>query len=320
MVSKRVTRCQERDQTMKFKLFRLIALAILIIATPSHFLSQQQSDPTFDARVANPAYTSSHPKVLFDEAHNNFHTATGRYKPFADLITNDGYRVTSNKEKFQRSVLQGHDVLVIANALGSSDTNPSARNAPAFTEEECNVVRDWVRDGGALLLIADHAPAGGAAANLAAAFGVDMSKAYTADPINFQRKGMDVSWIVFSRANGNLGRHSITDGRDQNERINRVMSFTGQSLKGPASAIVLLKLSNDAYDVLDLNTPERATTVSARGRAQALAMPFGKGRVVVFGEAAMLTAQNVNFGMNYPGNDNRQLVLNVMHWLTGLLK
>jgi hypothetical protein len=44
---------------------------------------------------------------------------------------------------------------------------------------------------------------------------------------------------------------------------------------------------------------------SAAGRAQALAMPFGKGRVVVFGEAAMLTAQNVNFGMNYPGTDDR---------------
>jgi hypothetical protein len=36
-------------------------------------------------------------------------------------------------------------------------------------------------------------------------------------------------------------------------------------------------------------------------------MPFGKGRVVVFGEAAMLTAQNVNFGMNY--TDERQLTL-----------
>ena len=49
-------------------------------------------------------------------------------------------------------------------------------------------------------------------------------------------------------------------------------------------------------------------------------MPFDKGRVVVFGEAAMLTAQNKNFDLNYPGTDDRQLVLNVIHWLTGLLK
>ena len=34
----------------------------------------------------------------------------------------------------------------------------------------------------------------------------------------------------------------------------------------------------------------------------------------------MLTAQNTNFGLNYPGTDDRQLTLNVLHWLTGLLR
>jgi hypothetical protein len=34
----------------------------------------------------------------------------------------------------------------------------------------------------------------------------------------------------------------------------------------------------------------------------------------------MLTAQNQNFGMNYPGTDDGQFALNIMHWLTGLLK
>lgn len=299
---------------------RLIVLAVVLLAVPRGLSGQQQADPNFDAKVANPAYISTHPKILFDEAHNNFHTPTGRYKPFADLITNDGYIVSSNKQKFERAVLEGHDVLVISNALGSSDTSRAARTAPAFTDDECNAVRDWVRDGGALLLIADHAPAGGAAENLGAVFGVDMSKAYTGDPINFEPKTLDASSIVFSRANGALGRHAIMEGRNQSERINRVMSFTGQSLKGPTSSNALLKLSTKAYDVLDFNTPQRATTVPAAGRVQALAMPFGKGRVVMFGEAAMLTAQNVNFGMNYPGTDNRQLVLNLMHWLTGLIK
>jgi hypothetical protein len=304
----------------RLNIMYLLAILALSILLPVRLVSQQQSDPNFDATVANPAYTSTHPKVLFDEAHNNFHTSTGRYKPFVDLITNDGYQVSSNKEKFSASVLQGHDVLVISNALGSSDPNSPARSAPAFTNDECNVVRDWVNGGGALLLIADHAPAGGAAANLGSVFGVDMSKAYAADPINFERKGLDVSWIVFSRANANLGRHAILEGRNQSERINRVMSFTGQSLKGPAESVALLKLSDKAYDVLNLNTPPKASVVPAAGRAQAIAMKFGTGRVVVFGEAAMLTAQNLNFGMNYPGIDNRQLVLNLMHWLTGLIK
>lgn len=52
---------------------------------------------------------------------------------------------------------------------------------------------------------------------------------------------------------------------------------------------------------------------------------YGKGRVVVLGEAAMLTAQvfrppglMIRLGMEYPGSDNRQLALNIMHGLSGL--
>jgi hypothetical protein len=30
--------------------------------------------------------------------------------------------------------------------------------------------------------------------------------------------------------------------------------------------------------------------------------------------------ENRRMGMNVPGNDNRQYALNVMHWLSGLLK
>jgi len=65
--------------------------------------------------------------------------------------------------------------------------------------------------------------------------------------------------------------------------------------------------------------------VSAAGRAQGLTMSFGKGRVVVLAEAAMLSAQlaardGKPFGMNRAGIDNRQLALNIMHWLSALLK
>lgn len=292
---------------------------ILVLAFASSVSSQQQADQTFDASVKNPAYTTTHPRVLIDEAHFNFHTASGRYKPFADLVSNDGYRVTPNKEKFTAESLNGFDVLVISNA-GAAQPSSAERSSPAFTDAECDAVREWVRAGGALLLIADHAPAGAAAANLSERFGVGMSKGFTADPANYERVALDTSWIRFSRANKNLGDHPITRGRDASERINSVLSFTGQSLDAPRGSTALLKLSAQAYNVDDLNNPDKAKITSAAGRAQAVALPFGKGRVVVFGEAAMLTAQNRNFGLNYPGTDNKQLVLNVMHWLSGLLK
>jgi hypothetical protein len=66
-----------------------------------------------------------------------------------------------------------------------------------------------------------------------------------------------------------------------------------------------------------------ATAVT--GRAQGVAVEIGKGRVVVLGEAAMLSAQVTGadgrgrMGMNVPGNQDKQFALNVLHWLTRLL-
>ena len=130
----------------------------------------QRSDPDFDVSVAHPAYINKHPMVLFDEAHNNFHTASGRYKPFADLITNDGYRVVSNKEAVTPATLTEYDILIIANA-----TVGSGREKSAFTAAECDSIQNWVNAGGSLLLITDHEPFGSASEELGKRFGVEMS-------------------------------------------------------------------------------------------------------------------------------------------------
>ena len=163
------------------------ATAFLVALSVSMGFAQQIADPNFDAKVAKPAYTKNGPKVLFDEAHNNFHTASGRYKPFADLITNDGYQVTPNTQKFSAQTLKGFDLLVISNALGAPRMNQPEAGNPAFTEAECDAVRDWVKGGGALLLIADHAPMGAANQILAQRFGVDMRSAFTSDSVNYDK-------------------------------------------------------------------------------------------------------------------------------------
>lgn len=147
----------------------------------------QMADPNFKAKVDRPAYKKGGPKVLFDEAHNNFHTAGGRYKPFADLITSDGFQVIPNKQIFSPASLKDYKILVISNALGAARMNDANAGNSAFTEEESDAVRDWVKSGGSLLLIADHAPMGSANESLGKRFGVEMSKMYTADEKNSTR-------------------------------------------------------------------------------------------------------------------------------------
>lgn len=276
---------------------------------PSVPTATQRADESYDTSVKEPAYKSNGPKVLFDEAHRNFHKTTGNFKPFADLIRNDGYVITPNTARFSPGVLKGYDILVIANARGEQGTS-------AFADDEITAVVDWVRGGGSLLLIADHTPFGGFAEKLANRLGIDMSKGYTDDP---QNRDPLIKDLLFSRENKLLGEHPITRGRNERERINRVVSFTGQSLKS-AAGTQILKLSDTAYDEF----PGSDKKQTAAGRAQAIAKDFGKGKLFVSGEAAMLTAQlspqDRKFGMNVEGIDNRQYALNIVHWLSGLLK
>lgn len=282
--------------------------------------AQQIADPEFNTSVESPAYTKNGARVLFDEAHNNFHTMDGRYKPFVTILINDGYRVVRNRVPFTKKSLDTFKVLVIANALGSEEMDEAGADNAAFTEAEIDAVHDWVRGGGSLFLIADHAPFGGAAESLGKRFGVEMSKGFTLDEAN-SAEG-NPSFIIYSRDNKLLLEHPITSGRSGVEKVNKVMSFTGQSLVGPKDSYAILKLAETAKD-----TPDRSATTftSAAGRAQAVAFKFGKGRVVVHGEAAMLSAQiagpdKFKMGMNVPGTDNKQYALNLMHWLSGILK
>ncbi len=311
------------------------AAAALLLASCSP--SGQRADPHFDARIEQrPAYPlGTGPRVAIDEAHRNIHTAAGRYKSFASLITNDGYRVIAGEERFTPQSLARFDVLVVSNALGPNGHEES----PAFSAEEIGAVRGWVQGGGSLLLIADHWPCGGAAASLSSEFGVDMSQGETEDSVNCapSTSGSGVkepTTLLFTRQNGLLRDHPVTNGRWHEDRVVRVETFTGQSLGIPAGATPFLHLGRTAADRKPLPPkiervgndtrvyPQYADPVPAAGRAQGVALTFGKGRVVVLGEAAMMTAQldgeGHPFGMNVPGNENRRLALNILHWLTRL--
>jgi hypothetical protein len=311
----------------------LMLLAALAIPVPG--LTQQVADSSFDAAVADPAYPrGTGPVIAIDEAHHNFHTMNGRYLPFARLMEADGYRVVANTAPFSRASLSGYQVLVIANAIGGEwDAGAYAR--PGFTDPEADAVRDWVRDGGRLLLIADHAPMGVAAEILAQRFGVGMSKGFTEDPEHFFRTFGGPSILLFSRQNGLLRNHAITRGLDS------VVAFTGQSLGVPPGGEILLATGDSAIDHAS-PTPEQAaaqpnpaaawrTAVAglpvnpARGRALGVALTMGQGRVVVLGEAGMLSAQIVRgadgqvmgvMGMNVPGIGNKRFALNLMRWLS----
>ena len=299
----------------------LFVLASLLWA--SSIAAQHLPDTSYKTIVEHPAYPKNSPRVMFDEAHYNFHTSTGRYKPFSDLLMNDGYRLVVNRQPFTKKSLESFKLLIIANALAQDIDEPDA-DKPAFSDEETNVVRDWVKSGGSLLLVADPGPFGRSASVLAKQFGVEMESNVTEDPGNSAEEVP--GWIVYSRDNHQLIDHPITAGREGSEKVGRVIVFEGQSLKAGEDAVAFLKLADSARDVKRDTQGQATSSTSVPGRAQGVALKFGVGRVVVLAEADMLSAllgtppENEPIGMNYPGIDNRQLALNIMHWMSGLLK
>jgi hypothetical protein len=200
---------------------------------------QQVADTSWHPHVVRPAFPSGDgPVVYVDEAHHDFHTATGRFAPFARLLTADGYRVRRFQAGFDRAALDSVRLLVIANALAAENVTKWTRPVQsAFSPAEMDALADWVARGGALLLIADHMPLAGAAMALAARFGVPYVDGFALDP----RPHWD-GVTVFRRSDGSLADHAITNGRSPAERVDSVATFTGSALLPTVAVDSLLML------------------------------------------------------------------------------
>ena len=316
---------------MKWSAF---VLSAMLLAAPA-VAQEQMGDPSFRPTVARPAYAGEGPLIQLDAAHGSVQTIDGRYAGFASLARADGYRIRAGAQALdQPGALDGVDVLVISNAVRPTDDS----RPDAFTAAEIAVLEGWVREGGALLLAAEHAPYGSANETLGRAFGVEMGKGYAFVPT---LEGPLTNLDYPAQA---LGDHPVVAGRDEGERVRRVRTFTGQSLRGPEGATVLLAMSADAREARDLPTLQQIDRRLEAGEAaeavlaelsqpalpaQGLAFAHGRGRVVVLGEAGMLTAQlvrfpaesgreDVVFGLQTPGHDDQQFALNLLHWLSRL--
>jgi hypothetical protein len=285
--------------------------------------AQQVGDASFIPKNTKKTFEGPDaPVVLIDEAHHNFHTLDGRYQAFAKVLRSDGYSVRSNTSPFHIDSLKKADILVISNALNEKNVeNWDMPHYPAFTREEIEHVYRWVKQGGALFLIADHMPLPAAASQLAAIFGVQFNNGYAIDTTNTRV-------TMFRRSDGSLTDHPITRGRNEAEAIDSVRTFTGQAFLATPQASPLLIFREPTLSVMpskswtfDEDTPH----IPVDGWFQGAVLAVGEGRIAVFGEAAMFTAQsagqdNVKFGLEGEGAEqNEQFLLNIMHWLSKII-
>lgn len=301
-----------------------ILILLLTISLPFQLFSQQISDTNYKPTLENPEYNlKKGPIVFIDEGHCNFHKKEGKYKPFSNLLENDGYNVTKYIGTFKPNKLSEGKILVISNALNAVNEKKWKLPTPsAFSKEEINILEQWVSEGGSLFLIADHMPMAGAAKDLAAKFGFVFTNGFV-----FHKKTKGVA--SFTIKDGSLNTSIITTGRNSAESISQIKSFTGQAFKIPNDATPILLFNKEYLNYL----PEKAWDFTkntprnkVNGWSQGAFKKHGKGKIVVFGEAAMFSAQlagdkKIKVGMNNEeAPENYQLLLNIIHWLDGKME
>ena len=290
---------------------------------------QQQADPAFRVVVTNPVHAPGRgPRICFDHAHHNFHRLDGRFAAFGDLLRAEGYRLESIDVPIDRRALARCRLLVIANAQ-PSDRPWSEYPYPtpsAFSTGEVQAVDRWVRRGGRLLLIADHMPLAGAAASLAATFGVEFNDGFAVEDFRTEAEGRAAFLrpTRFSLDACTLRPHPATRGRRAEDAVEHVYTFVGQAFQAGPAASPLLVLPDNFISLMPrhaweftLETPRQPVG----GWLQGATLEHGRGRLAVFGEAAMFTAQVAadgrKMGMNAPEADqNARFVRNLVDWLT----
>lgn len=297
----------------------LIFAAAIALATNAG-RAQQTPDLEYAPPIEHPAFPHDKgPVVAIDEAHGNFHTVDGRYRPFAELLRRDGFRLKGFNTLLSNDALKDIRVLVIANPLHPSNQGNWTLPTPcAYTSEEITAVLEWVRDGGSLLLIADHMPFPGAAGKLAEAFGAEFSNGY-ARTGNASQRG-----DIFKIGQG-LIEGPITKGKPEDKPVTSIATFGGSAFKLPEGATPILVFGKGSISRETTKAPgitPGAPEVFIEGWSQGAVLERGKGRVAIFGEASMFSAQRSGpgkrpMGMNDPiASENHQFVLNLVRWLS----
>lgn len=310
-----------------------LVLGLLLVSIP------QATHPS-------PAYElGKGPVIAIDEAHKNSPTYDG-YPDGIKALQDDGYRPRRFAQTISAASLADISILVM--------NDPQT----TLGEDEVSPLVAWLKAGGSLLLALDHFASQQTrlTASLGVRNWPGNSVTVHSDlckpgVTGCAAEGRAAMYVLFWRsesfpggepklavvgggggqgyqsADAVLGKHTITEGRGPGERITRVATYSGSAFEALPGGAPLLTLPLGAR----IGAVTKTTLVpsgllgdgafadtSAAGWLQGAVTEFGKGRVAVFADSAIVridgrAADEGKF------KDNGQFVLNLMHWLSRIL-
>lgn len=228
------------------------------------------------------------PKALFDMGHGEiFPPNDGRpssYTGFYYQLYSNGYDVENLDSPITKEVLSGAKVLVAAGPMRD------------FSIEEITTIKDFVRNGGNLLVLVHIFPP---ADPLTQEFGIWLSSNITAEAKNVINSSSQDFFIM------DFEEHPITLG------INKVAVYGTWSVISNEPAKTVAWTSGSAWrDIIknkifdpDIETRERLGIIAVA--------EYGSGKVVVAADDAIFIERFMNDG------DNRKFGENIIKWFKG---
>jgi len=299
---------------------RLLVLFVLVYGRLS--FGQQLKDSLFVGNIKNPSFTLGEgPLIVLDESHHNGIQMNTGFKSLNDALIKEGFRIKTISDSISKGILEKADILVIIDALAEQNVDHWELPTPSpFSEKEMDLIKNWVLDGGSLLLVADHMPFAGASSKLANKFGVNFINGFAIDSL-----GWDVN--KFKREDHSLKEHPITNGNNIDEEISEISTYFGQGFSTTSKTLIPLMVFQGENVVI--YQPRKAwrfnedtSVIPAKGLFQGLAGVFGQGRIVILGDSSLMSAHLIGkkarrIGINsVETKDNIQFVLNIFHWLS----
>ena len=318
----------------RFRGFSFIVLALVFWSSSA----LAQLGPDFDWTTVRTPPTFPHPtlatpRVGVDATNSLVETIDWKLHGFAELLRADGYIVESVVTPYDELAceidlnqcgflqeLAGFDSFVLSNPSG---LNP-------LSVGEANAILGWLDgslacstppcDGRSLLLNVDHLPLTMYAVNLTTALGLDWLDVFTGEPV----------FDGAATANQTLHTsHVVARGLATANEVGSFRVWGGSAIdpltsSATLSPVMSFEAGAPIEDELGVIIPD------TEGLIHAATMEYGTGRVFLSGDIASLTAQNsfacdtlpciiTPVGISVLEYDNLELVLNAMHWLSGLL-
>lgn len=260
---------------MKYKIRIILAIFLILI-----LLSQNISIFLINVRATEQKY-----RILMDFYHGGWDGYEG-YKTISQLLTEEGYIVEKN---FNKPI----------NMINLSNYNAILFTYPKtpFNQEELNSIKEYVYNGGGLLLVVDTQMFWGynAPNQVAGLFGVHFYGDF---------EGLFATIVNFD--------HPITKDKKQEDLFNPFILWDAAIDKYPSNATILVKATITLSNVPNGTSALVIPPTSSTNIVAMIALNYGEGRAV-FGPCNGLVQP---WGTEwYKRNEPNKMLLNTVRWL-----